>query len=204
LSADFRGEEVGNRAERQQSEVADRQGDEDTPEDEHERAEWVVQRDVEELPGHVQNALEQLSDEHIRVFCPAILVCVYPVDMPRSVTAKGPALSPSRMDDTSLDDFLASESEDDADDASPDEQADASDSSAPAAADDDGGNGGSPESDAERTEPTDDQQAADSVAPATTTSRWVEGGADCAVCESAAERLWESADGLVCATCKEW
>lgn len=86
------------------------------------------------------------------------------------------------MDDTSLDDFLASDSE-------ADDDAGDTDESAPAA---------------DRGQSPDDTSAADSVTPATTTARWVGDGAACAVCDATAERLWESPDGLVCPSCKEW
>jgi hypothetical protein len=86
------------------------------------------------------------------------------------------------MDDTSLDDFLASESEGEGD----------TENSAP------------DESAGEHAQSPADSPDTDGVAPATTTFRWVGDGAACAVCESTAQRLWKSPDGLVCATCKEW
>lgn len=106
------------------------------------------------------------------------------------------------MDNTSLDDFLATEdgADTDGDDAAGDDTArgDAGEGTESTAGpeSDDGPVGGDPAPAA-----ATDTAA---VAPATTTSQWAADGVACAVCEAAAERVWESPDGLVCAACKEW
>jgi hypothetical protein len=103
------------------------------------------------------------------------------------------------MDDASLDDFLSDGTGAD-DDTASDESSGGTEP--PAAEREDSAS--DPEHAEEQADPADEQSAGEGVAPATTTSRWVEGGEPCAVCASPAERLWESPDGLVCATCKEW
>jgi rubredoxin len=99
------------------------------------------------------------------------------------------------MDDTSLDDFLDGEDGDGSD-------TDRSTTTTPA--DEAGQTDGPVEAKAAPTVEGEKGDSDDSVAPATTTSRWVGDGIACPVCETSAKRLWESADGFVCPTCKEW
>lgn len=84
------------------------------------------------------------------------------------------------MDDASLDDFLSGDSKGE-DGATADGSGDSDD----------------PDSEPESGDASD-------VEPATTTARFVPDGQVCARCGETAGRCWESAEGLVCPSCKEW
>ncbi len=102
------------------------------------------------------------------------------------------------MDDTSLDDFLSGDDGEEAADET-DEQASNTDEQE--------SDVDEPPLDSARSQrETDDPVATDSesTAPAPSTSRWDADGVTCAACGETVQRVWDAADGLVCATCKEW
>lgn len=107
------------------------------------------------------------------------------------------------MDDASLDDFLdSSEDADSEPDAEPTEAVDTED-----APKDDGDTTTVPDAAKEASEDAESETAAsddDGVEPAVTTYQWTPSGAPCAVCGEQSTRRWQSEEGLVCPTCKEW
>lgn len=42
------------------------------------------------------------------------------------------------------------------------------------------------------------------VEPPTSTSRWVPAGRECECCEATVNRLWMDEDAVVCSDCKDW
>lgn len=49
-----------------------------------------------------------------------------------------------------------------------------------------------------------EEPSGSAVEPAVTTARWTVDGAVCAVCETAANRLWNDDGEFVCRDCKDW
>ena len=68
----------------------------------------------------------------------------------------------------------------------------------------DGGDGEAERVESADPDATGDARDTDAVTPATTTHQWAPEGVCCDACGQTVERRWESEDGLVCADCKEW
>jgi hypothetical protein len=104
------------------------------------------------------------------------------------------------MDDASLDDFLDADSGETADSEATDSGADDDTTEAEKSTD--------TETDADHsdqpTDPSSPRVEPAHVDPATVTSRWDGEGVLCSSCGTRVERAWESPDGVVCPSCKEW
>jgi hypothetical protein len=115
------------------------------------------------------------------------------------------------MRDSSLDEFLS-----DPDEESEESEADANEDETVgdreaehAEPDDETGTGSEPETDEadgneETNESVGDPPSTAEVEPARSTYAWSPEGRPCEACGKQVEERWESADGLVCVTCKEW
>lgn len=101
------------------------------------------------------------------------------------------------MRESSLDDFLGGDPEDESDGSPSDDQADAVDSESSEEV-----------TAAEGVTDSPPETAAETNAKAATSARttygWTPGGADCAECGETVERRWRDGDALVCADCKSW
>jgi hypothetical protein len=117
------------------------------------------------------------------------------------------------MRDSSLDEFLSDpdeESEESEADANEDETVgDRETEHAEPGPDHETGTGSEPETDEadgneETNESVGDPPSTAEVEPARSTYAWSPEGRPCEACGKQVEERWESADGLVCVTCKEW